>query len=212
MKFRWRVAQFFEINWWKNYLGKKDKTEYLAWKKEYWLDFLKKTNIQLAEKSRILDAGCGPAGIFIVLDNHDVDALDPLLKEYEQHLPHFSQADYQKVHFIAEPLENFENPAAYDVVFCLNAINHVADLGLCFEKLASVTKPNGLLALSVDAHKHAFLKPIFKNIPGDVLHPHQYDLKEYQDMVEQHGFVVQDTQLIKSEQIFDYYLILAQRK
>jgi|GEM_PF-6859003 len=37
---RLKLAQKAELIWWRNYLKKKEKTEYLKWKKNYWNDFL----------------------------------------------------------------------------------------------------------------------------------------------------------------------------
>jgi 2-polyprenyl-3-methyl-5-hydroxy-6-metoxy-1,4-benzoquinol methylase len=204
---RWRIAQFFERRWWRRYLRAKDKTAYLNWKKAYWRDFLQKTGLHPAPGQCVLDAGCGPAGIFTILDNQCVDALDPLLDRYECDLPHFKKSDYPHTRFFAERLEDFAPATPYDLVFCLNAINHVADLGLCFDRLAALTRPGGTLIVSVDAHRHAWLKPLFRAIPGDILHPHQYDLDEYRAMLETRGCRVARAVLLKREWIFDYWLL-----
>jgi 2-polyprenyl-3-methyl-5-hydroxy-6-metoxy-1,4-benzoquinol methylase len=209
---RWRVAQFFELLWWKNYLSDKDKTEYLKWKTAYWRRFLEQGQIQLPAQGRILDAGCGPAGIFTVLQDHKVDAIDPLLDKYARDLPHFSQTDWPHVRFQQTTLEDFVPQQPYDAVFCLNAINHVHDLEQGFRQLAAATAPNGLLALSIDAHNHNLLKHLFRMVPGDILHPHQYDLEEYQKMMAQSGFTIQNAVLIKAERIFNYYLLVGIKK
>ncbi|TAG67413.1 MAG: gfo/Idh/MocA family oxidoreductase [Runella slithyformis] len=48
MNLRWRVAQFFEIRWWRSYLRTKDKTRYYDWKRAYWRDFLQKSALAAA--------------------------------------------------------------------------------------------------------------------------------------------------------------------
>ena len=211
MSIRWRIAQFFEIHWWRRYLGEKDKVAYLAWKKAYWQQFLADSGIQLAPGAMVLDAGCGPAGIFTVLDPQQVDALDPLLDRYEASLPHFRRGDYPSVRFFNEPLEQFAPGRRYTAIFCLNAINHVADLGACFDRLVALTEPGGTLAVSIDAHNFGSLKRIFRLLPGDILHPHQYDLTEYQAMLTQRGCTLGRTVLVKKELIFNYYLLVATR-
>lgn len=211
---RWRIAQFFEIRWWRRYLSNKEKTAYLDWKRAYWQRFLALAGIEPPPaEAQVLDAGCGPAGIFIVLTTQKVVALDPLLPRYERDLPHFSPADYPNVRFVAQPLENYfpESGAPFDLVFCLNAINHVADLQTAFDRLAALTKPGGTLALSVDAHNFGWLKHIFRLAPGDILHPHQLDLAEYQAALTARGFRVERTVLVKKELIFSYFLLVAQR-
>ena len=211
LSLQWRVAQFLERRWWQRYLHKRDKTQYLAWKTNYWRDFLKKTGLSLPYPARILDAGCGPAGIFTILNEHQVDALDPLITAYEQDLPHFRPADYPWVRFVTCPLEQFEATAVYDAVFCLNAINHVSDLPLCLARLADCCAPQGALVLSVDVHRHPWLKPLFRAIPGDALHPQQHSLQEYEEMLKNLHLRPLKKVCLKQEAIFEYWLLVFQK-
>ena len=215
MTFRWKLAQAFEIRWWQQYLKNKPTTDYRVWKSAYWLTLLQ--NIGLSDilkdtNQRILDAGCGPAGIFMLFkDQKKVDALDPLLLEYETKLPHFKQSNYPNVQFYAQTLESFNKNEEYDTLFCLNAINHVADLNTCFDILVKATKFGGTLVVSIDAHNYEFLKHIFQLIPGDILHPHQYNLKEYSEMLTQRGCIIENTVLYKKEFIFNYFILVAKK-
>lgn len=206
---RWRLAQFLEIRWWQRYLSRRNPASYLEWKRNYWRAFLRKSGLQIPPGIAVLDAGCGPAGIFIVLDEQRVHALDPLLPEYAARLPHFSPGDYPQVRFFPQALEHFDPGLRYDLVFCLNAINHVSDLSRSLDQLAKLTRPGGQLALSVDVHHYDFLKKAFRLLPGDVLHPQQHDLKEYEAMLCARGFELEKTLLLKKEGIFSYYLLLA---
>ena len=209
---RWKAAQFFEIRWWKLYLGNKDKAAYLDWKTKYWRDFLEKSDLSVPSHVRVLDAGCGPAGIFTIFTEQTTDAVDPLLDQYERELSHFSKEDWPNVHFHCCALEDFHTEQQYPYVFCLNAINHVADLNKSLDQLAAFTAPGGTLAMSIDAHNHQVIKHLFRLQPSDILHPHQYDLVEYQDMLTQRGFEVKRSVLFKKELIFSYYLIIAQKE
>lgn len=211
-KIRWKVAQQAEIRWWQGYLKNRPKKVYLAWKENYWLQFLQDCQYLPQKGERVLDAGCGPAGIFMALSEQEVDAFDPLLDQYEQKLEQFSRADYPWVQFKTMALEDFSVEQPYDTVFCLNAINHVSDLDRCFDQLVAATRPGGTLVVSIDAHNYSLFKSIFRLIPGDILHPHQYDLEEYQDMLRQRGLEIQNCKLLKQEFFFNYYVIVAQRK
>jgi 2-polyprenyl-3-methyl-5-hydroxy-6-metoxy-1,4-benzoquinol methylase len=238
MTLRWKIAQAIEIRWWQRYLKNKSTADYSAWKMQYWQTFLKNIGLEtllteggtisdfgfrisdfddknpkseIRNPKSILDAGCGPAGIFMVLNNHSVDALDPLLDSYEKNLMHFKKTDYPHVHFINQPLENFDKTNKYDVVFCLNAINHVADLSKCFDILVQATKEKGTLVVSIDAHNFTFLKKVFQQIPGDILHPHQFDLKEYADMLTSRGCTIENTVLYRKELIFNYYILVVRK-
>jgi 2-polyprenyl-6-hydroxyphenyl methylase/3-demethylubiquinone-9 3-methyltransferase len=205
MQIRWKIAQAAELRWWQGYLRKKEPKAYLQWKKNYWKDFLQKCEIEVANDLACLDAGCGPAGIFTILDKQQVDAIDPLLLSYEEKLSVFKQADYPWVRFLPFPIEALEAEKRYDFIFCLNAINHVSDWAGSIDKLMRALKPNGTLLLSTDVHRHNWLKPIFRLLPGDILHPQQHSLKEYLQILETYKPQSIRTILIKREGIFDYY-------
>ena len=213
MTFRWKIAQAAEIRWWQRYLKNKPTTDYATWKTDYWQKLLAEIGLSSLNTEggnfSILDAGCGPAGIFMIYKNQKVDALDPLLDQYEATLPHFKKSNYPNVNFFNQPLESFNKQNAYDAVFCLNAINHVADLAQCFDILVAAAKKRGQLIVSIDAHNFSVLKKIFQALPGDILHPHQYDLAEYSAMLIERGCTIQRTILKKHELIFNYYVLVA---
>ncbi|MFT5619638.1 MAG: 2-polyprenyl-3-methyl-5-hydroxy-6-metoxy-1,4-benzoquinol methylase, partial [Arenicella sp.] len=127
---KWKLAQFAEIRWWQNYLKSKSATDYKAYKTDYWKKFLNEIEPDFSFKpeDKILDAGCGPAGLFIILNQNETTAVDPLLGKYEENLSHFSKSNYPNVNFVESGLEGFVENEAFDHVFCLNCINHVADL------------------------------------------------------------------------------------
>lgn len=205
---RWRIAQRFELLWWKNYLRGKNKEEYLAWKKNYWQNILRIAGT-LTGKT-ICDLGCGPAGVFIALPENKVTAVDPLIDAYENQTPFFSKCDYPNVTFVKSTLEKFETNQKFDIVFCMNCINHVHDIEKGFEKLKEVCAGNGSLVLSIDAHNFSFFKHLFRLVPGDILHPHQYSLEEYKTFLEKQGFKISKAELLKKEFLFGHYLLVAE--
>lgn len=208
MAWRWKIAQAAEWRWWKRYLKGKNPEEYLHWKRQYWRTLIQELQLDLPSRIRCLDAGCGPAGIFMVLEQQVVAAVDPLLERYEAELAHFDHKNYPWVHFASQPLEVFEPQQPFDCVFCLNAINHVEDLELCWKRLKAAVKPGGTLVVSIDAHNHIFFKHLFRWLPGDILHPHQYDLEEYQQMVTQDGWKLQQVHLKDQHFFFNYYVLV----
>ena len=210
MRLRWKIAQLAEAAWWQRYLKNKPKAEYLAWKRKYWLEMLQKLGLYLAADARVLDAGCGPAGVFIALPTQHVTAADPLLEAYEEKLTHFRRDDYPAVRFWKTPLEDLPIEA-FDWVFCLNVINHVANIEGGTDKLVACLAPEGKLVISVDAHNYGVLKHIFRWFQNDILHPHQFDLAEYQAMLTSRGLQIEQTVLFKRERIFNYYVMVASR-
>lgn len=210
---RWKIAQWLENIWWKRYLKKKSSQEYLPWKKNYWEEFLKKINFQKdLIGSPCIDVGCGPAGIFTILEEKSVTALDPLLERYEQNLKIFSREKYPKVNFIQSDFESFDSNIPFKTIFCLNAINHFHNIKLSFKKLETLLDKNGILILSVDAHNFTFFKYLFKCIPLDALHPHQYNLEEYKTLLENAGFQIENTIKTEKHFFFDYWILKASKK
>ena len=219
---RWQIAQQAEIRWWKNYLKKKEKGPYLKWKKAYWqtlLDLLGNELI-LNKNAHVLDAGCGPAGVFILLNEQTecmITAIDPLLDKYTNEIPFFDQNDYPNIEFVNTGIEDFDiaqtqlNEKLFDSIFCMNAINHVHDIDKSWDILTSSLRPNGQLVVTIDAHNSKLAKKVFAALPGDILHPHQYTLKEYKDQLLQRNFVIKQEHLIKEEKLFNHYLLLLEK-
>lgn len=208
---QWPIAQWAEIRWWRRYLKRKPPEAYLAWKTAYWKSFIQRLEIPLAPGMRALDAGCGPAGIFIALNDCRVDALDPLLPAYAE-LDHFQPEKYPWASFLPEGLEYFDRENAYDLVFCLNAINHMADVPTALQRLWLALKKEGHAYISVDAHRYRLLKWSFQRIPADVLHPFQEDLEGYQALLEKAGFSVVSATLYEKGHIFDYWVFHLQKQ
>jgi 2-polyprenyl-6-hydroxyphenyl methylase/3-demethylubiquinone-9 3-methyltransferase len=209
MTIRWKIAQNVELRWWQRYLGRKDKESYLAWKRSYWNGLLERLPLQLAPEDKILDAGCGPAGLFIALEGHEVVGIDPLIDAYAEQVPHFQREDFPHVQFVNQSLEEMDVRDSFDKVFCFNAINHVADLSLSLRNLWAAVKPGGMLILSTDAHRWEFLAPVFRLLPGDILHPQQYTWPEYKRIFQKQGIIPTFEMVYKSDKIFDYWVMMA---
>lgn len=215
IKVKWKIAQFFESIWWRKYLHKKDTQQYLQWKNNYWQQFIGQYIQPLLalnnEPLNILDAGCGPAGIFMALKPYQVDAIDPLLLQYEK-LQHFKKQNYEWVNFHQQKIELLQTVNKYDAVFCLNAINHVDNIQQAFNKLYKATKPNTYLFISTDAHNYKWLSCLFQLFPVDALHPHQYTIEAYQQLFNQDNVKVVRTDIIKKGLIFDYVLFTLKKQ
>ncbi|MEZ5046607.1 MAG: class I SAM-dependent methyltransferase [Chitinophagaceae bacterium] len=210
---RWKAAQFAERKWWQQYLKNKDVSEYLVWKKAYWNTLIDKTKpyLQIKPSDVLLDAGCGPAGIFMAFPNHQITAFDPLLDHYEEELNHFSKSQYPQVEFVTSSIEDFKAHTQYDVIFCMNAINHVQHIGQSIDILIHALKPNGTLLITIDAHNMSFFKTLFRLLPGDILHPHQYDLNEYELMIRTRNCTMLHALKLKHEFFFDHYMLIARK-
>ena len=211
MSLRWRIAQKLELAWWRCYLARRPSTAYLRAKKRYWERLLDAAGPELRPASRILDAGCGPAGIFLVLDGHEVVAIDPLLPAYRKHLPVFDPARYPWVVFEAYPLEHFTDAKGFDLACCMNAINHVEDWEGCLRQLHQLLRPGGRLLLSVDVHRRKGWQRLLQGTGVDLLHPHQHRQAEYLTFLGRIGFKDLSFHRIRAGKVFDHALFSARK-
>lgn len=208
---KWKLAQFFEIRWWKKY--QTDKAEdYLNDKRKYWQNLLNKLeeHCQLQPNQKILDVGCGPSGFYMVVPN-PMEALDPLIQEYENNITFFSQSKYPNVRFHSIPFETFNTENKYNVIVCMNAVNHFSQLDFSLKKLENLLTQNGFLMMGIDVHRFFFLKMIFKIFPFDILHPHQNTNKDYIKKLKELGFKIRLNETLKKGLIFNYNLFLAEK-
>jgi 2-polyprenyl-6-hydroxyphenyl methylase/3-demethylubiquinone-9 3-methyltransferase len=203
---RWRFAQYLERRWWRNYLRGKSPEEYLCDKKAYWARTLDQLDWETVPGRRVLDAGCGPAGVFIHLAQLErVTALDPLLESYETDLSIFQRKDYPTVDFLAQPLETpFVATNPFDAIYCFNAINHVDDWDVAIDALTAHAKPGTRLLLTSDVHRHQLLLPIFRALPGDALHPQQHGPEAYRTALTTRGWRIEWEEVLRTEAIFNY--------
>ncbi|OAV45400.1 bifunctional 2-polyprenyl-6-hydroxyphenol methylase/3-demethylubiquinol 3-O-methyltransferase UbiG [Lewinella sp. 4G2] len=205
-KARWKLAQYLEGKWWQRYLKNKSPEAYLADKRRYWQSLLDDLNWETVKGRQVLDAGCGPAGIFIHLRSvEQVVALDPLLDTYAGTLDIFDQGNYPEVSFYQQPLEQrLPEDLKFDAIYCFNAINHVADWSTALDQLTAYAHPGTRMILSSDVHRHAWLLPIFKALPGDALHPQQHGPEAYRTALRQRGWIIDSEMVLREEAIFNY--------
>ncbi len=201
---RWRIAQFLELRWWKRYLRGQSAAAYLRDKNAYWQRVLRELEWTVEPHIRVVDAGCGPAGVFITVGAHQrVTALDPLLPRYES-LDIFARAHYPRVNFLPQALEDSANLPPFDAIYCFNAINHVRDWERSLDVLTDLARPGTRMILSSDVHRHPFLLAIFRVLPGDALHPQQHPAAEYRRALRRRGWHIERERVLRKELIFEY--------
>ena len=94
----------------------------------------------------------------------------------------------------------------------MNAINHVHDIQKSYDRLIENAADGAWVVVTIDAHNFSFFKHAFRLLPGDILHPHQYDLNEYQHFMTSRNCEVVASIHLKHEFFFDHYMIIAQKK
>jgi ubiquinone/menaquinone biosynthesis C-methylase UbiE len=102
------------------------------------------------EGKRVLDIGCGPRGS---LEWADMTAqrvgLDPLVPQYLK-----LGADKHKMEYCAAPSEHIPYADGYfDIVACLNALDHVNDFQQTVREIKRVVKKGGRFLLTVEINQ-----------------------------------------------------------
>ncbi len=145
--------------------------------------------------NNVVEFGCGPfTNLRIILKNrvtkHVFDS-DPLVKYYVKYKGYQLAKKWKKQEYLIDdhPLE--EAPFAdnyFDLVICINVLDHVQDPDICLKQLVRVTAMEGLLIFGQDLTNYEDLKSTEKErlaANGDVGHPHIFDnsneLLEYFD-------------------------------
>jgi 2-polyprenyl-3-methyl-5-hydroxy-6-metoxy-1,4-benzoquinol methylase len=111
---------------------------------------------------RILDIGCGPRGS---LEWADIAlqrvGLDALAADYRRELG----TARHRMEYCSSGAEHIPfDDAQFDVVTCLNALDHVDDIAASIREIKRVTKPGGLFLLSVETdHPPTAAEPVTVN-------------------------------------------------
>jgi 2-polyprenyl-6-hydroxyphenyl methylase/3-demethylubiquinone-9 3-methyltransferase len=141
----------------------------------------------------VLDVGCGPAGIFMILEQQQVLAMDPLQADYVAS-GLLAPAAFPWVTFHTGNLEAvpdaIDRAGPYPTIFCMNVLNHVGDVARCLESLHRMCTTDASVILSIDVHRTRFFKRLLRILPLDRLHPHQLMLSDYERMLVGNGFSV----------------------
>jgi 2-polyprenyl-3-methyl-5-hydroxy-6-metoxy-1,4-benzoquinol methylase len=107
---------------------------------------------------RVLDIGCGPRGSLEWADmTVQRVGLDPLVPDYLK-----LGADKHKMEYVASGSEKIPFPNGhFDIVACLNVLDHVDDLEATIREVKRVTKRGGFFLLSVEInHPPTSTEPI----------------------------------------------------
>jgi 2-polyprenyl-3-methyl-5-hydroxy-6-metoxy-1,4-benzoquinol methylase len=151
---------WFELQYWKSRCGDANAP---LWNAHYESLYTEVFDLRRSDYDgkRVLDIGCGPRGS---LEWADMTAqrvgLDPLVPGYLK-----LGADKHKMEYVASRSENIPFPDGhFDVVACLNALDHVDDLNATIREIKRVSKPGGTFLLSVEVdHPPTPTEPITIN-------------------------------------------------
>lgn len=128
----------------------------------YLTDALRARRVALGRPLEALDVGSGPGSRLrwgVLQDLLRVTAVDPLLDVYEIVLAHHGLdrlpgiLPARAIVAPAEELDQHVPPAAFDLAFCANALDHVEDPPAVVEQIARSVRPGGLFAMRVSTRE-----------------------------------------------------------
>jgi SAM-dependent methyltransferase len=107
----------------------------------------------------VLEIGCGPfTQSRSILNGRSIQSLtllDPLLAEYLEH-PNCSYKGGlfygQQVNLLSVPAEKLPASLSFDLIICINVLEHVQDARLVLERLLAALRPDGHLILGEYCH------------------------------------------------------------
>lgn len=127
----------------------------------------------------LLDIGSGPEGILHVLEAKEKYAIDPLMNNYEKMGYKIYDNNVTSIHGSAEDLCGYENK--FDIIFCLNAIDHFCDIDKSISNINSSLKIDGFLILMTDLRKKNEL---------DCYHKMSLSVSEISKILEDNNFTI----------------------
>jgi SAM-dependent methyltransferase len=165
---RWQAAQRYEKKCWlemhKDYVDDRNMLHEMVFDEYTMLDGL--------EFEKVIEVGCGPFTnlrriLNLIKKPQSVDLLDPLVAEYLQH-PHCKYKNMTlrgvPTNLISLPLEKYAPGEMYDLVVCINVLEH------CFDAIAGMNSIYDMLKVGGTI---IFSEKFFKCV--DILVGLQYD-------------------------------------
>ncbi|HEX9635925.1 MAG TPA: class I SAM-dependent methyltransferase [Acidobacteriota bacterium] len=162
----------------------KDESRVLELNLPYWRSLLAALpeEVRFGPATRVLDLGCGGCGILLALEQGELVGVDPLMDRYLEKFPFLAaRSDIRWVQAAAEELELQER---FDVIFSINALDHVYDPARVACQIERLLRPGGHLVLTMNCHNHtwsrAYYAALYRAI--DPHHPYQFTPDDVQEL------------------------------
>lgn len=194
---RWEIAQNYERLFWQKAAeriaaGTGAKLRWYAWRAQELEKSLDPFREAFAEKSKILEIGCGPVGIISYFDWGERHAIDPLNNFYaeNQELSGIRDKNVEYRQGKGEELPFLDNEIA--LVILDNVLDHTEEAEKTLDEINRVLRKCGYLYLSVNIHttwgKH--IHKMLSVLKIDKGHPHSFDLNRIRKIIKKHNFSI----------------------
>jgi ubiquinone/menaquinone biosynthesis C-methylase UbiE len=162
---------------------------------------LKGIEEQLHIHSTILDVGCGPTCSAQIFSLGLKTYLDPLMDSYLESYPE-KLPEGEKICATAEDIPRPDE--SFDVVLCVNALDHMIDPDKALAEMRRVMKRDGVFVLGIFLHPPAiatvrrFIErwlPIFR----EDAHPYSYTLKIIRDVLNKYFKIQEEIRVFRKD-------------
>ena len=184
MKSRWQKAQVSEESYRARRVKVRNYEKTQTCKRTMGTDFHE--GFDFFEGKKILEVGCGAFGMIHYLDVVSFKVgLDPLCSNY-RNIIRQTPSTAHLISGVSEKLPFKDN--MFDVLLCLNVLDHVIDPQVSVEEMARVLRAGGTLFLNVNVFN--LVPKIFRRALGvfDRPHPHHFNSAEVTSLLKQVGF------------------------
>ena len=154
-----------------------DMREWVEVRRDTWtrlMDYLTREGLINSPK-RTMDIGGKGTTIFLALRDGERYAVDPVYRDLFQVHPFLRELkEYQGVNFLAAAVEDTTIDQPFDTIFCINALDHVAEVDAIIAKMEELLAPSGTLVLVVDCYADRAVRNLIRWFDVDLPHPHHF--------------------------------------
>ena len=182
---RWEAAQTKENGFWKREGVLEPQ---MARVLSRYKPFIDSVAGELSPDAAVLDIGCGPTCAGQLFPVRKLVFLDPLMDSYRETYGSL----LPRGELITARAEDIPKPAAsFDVVFSVNALDHMADPDTVLSEVRRVLKPRGIFLLGLFLHSEPIAvirKVIDRFLPfaREDAHPYSYTRRTAQQLLARH--------------------------
>jgi len=195
----WRRAQKGEQQYWQSDLARLSEGD-PAKRYAYWNSHLEiiRRHRPFQAGDRVLDLGCGPAGIITAVEEFcQRYGVDPLMDFYRNRYELSSE-----IHYLKQMGENLQfADGFFQTVLCTNVLDHTLEPRVIWRELHRVLAPAGHLLVKVDVfHGFEYWRKRFKRWTRMARrrlekHPHTFRVSDIADTARRTGFEILEQSL-----------------
>jgi len=193
-KTRWLVSQKKLVEYWH---GETILEQELERVRHFYAPLMETYAGNLSDTSSILDIGCGPVCAARFLEQGEHIYLDPLLDDFRRAYP----GKLPKGKHLAMAAEGIPEPdASFDLILCIDALDHVMNPEMALHEMQRLLKPDGTLILGLPVFPALFVRfrytlecffPLFRN----EAHPYSYTYLGIRNTLSRHFDFIEERQI-----------------